>query len=67
MHQEIMLQLPGHHEDCIEQLLCPRVPCLSILKDLADKIHMLLLDFHRGLWPFNYDDSVDNCIGGGDV
>jgi hypothetical protein len=44
-----------------------RVPCLSILKDLADKVHMLFLDFRHGLLPFNSDDGADNCIGGGDV
>jgi hypothetical protein len=67
MRQEVVLQLRGHHEDCVEQLLYLWVPCLSILKDLIDKIHRLLLDFHHGLWPFNYDDGTDNCMGGGDV
>jgi hypothetical protein len=45
----------------------PWVHCLSILKDLTDKVHKLLLDFHRDLWLFNDDDDADKCIGGGDV
>jgi hypothetical protein len=67
MRQEVVLQLPSRHEDCSEQLQYLWVPCLSILKYLADNIHRLLLDFRHGLWPFNCDDGADNCIGGGDV
>jgi hypothetical protein len=37
---------------------------LSILKDLTDKVHMLLLDFHGGFWPFNDNDGANYCIGG---
>jgi hypothetical protein len=64
MGQEVMLELPGHHEDIIEQLLDLRVHCLSIFQDLVDKVHMLLLDFHCGFWPFNDDNTADNCVGG---
>jgi hypothetical protein len=31
MGQEVVLELPGPHQDCIKQLLNLRVPCLSIL------------------------------------
>jgi hypothetical protein len=44
-----------------------RVPCLSILKDLADKVHRLLFDFCGGLWSFNGNDGADYCIGGCNV
>jgi hypothetical protein len=67
MCQEIVLELPSHHEDCVEYLMYLRVPCLSILKDLADKVHRLLLDFHRGFWSFNGNDRADYCIGGYNV
>jgi hypothetical protein len=44
-----------------------RAPCLSILKDLADKVLMLLFDFRDGFWPFNDSDGADYCIGGCNV
>jgi hypothetical protein len=65
MGQEVVLELPGCHKDCIEQLLNLRVPCLSVLQDHADKVHMLLFDFRRGRRTFNGDDCtnyyVDSC------
>jgi hypothetical protein len=64
VHQEVVLQLPGHHEDCVEQLLNLQIPYLSVLKDLADKVHMLLLDFGSSPWLFNGDDGADYCISG---
>jgi hypothetical protein len=62
--QELGLQLPGCNEDCIEQLPNLRVPCLSILKDLTDKVHRLLLDFGSGPWSFNGGDGADYYISG---
>jgi hypothetical protein len=62
-----MLELPSRRKDCVEQLLDLRVPCLSILQDLVDKVHGLLLDFHRGFGPFHGDDGVDNYVGGCNV
>jgi hypothetical protein len=62
VRQEVVLQLPGHHEDCVEQLLNLRVSCLGILKDIADKVHMLLLDFGSSPCPFNSDDGANYCI-----
>jgi hypothetical protein len=35
---------------------------LSILKNLSDKVHMLLHDFHGGFWPFNGNDGADYFI-----
>jgi hypothetical protein len=67
IRQEVLLQISSHHEDCVEQLLYLHVPCLSILKDLTDKIHRLLLNIHHGLWSFNCDDGADNYISGCDV
>jgi hypothetical protein len=63
MGQKVVLALSGHHKDCIEQLLNLRVPCLSVLHDLTDKVYMLLFDFYRGFWPFNGDDCTDNGVG----
>jgi hypothetical protein len=63
MGQEVVLELPSLHKDCIEQLLNLSVPYLNILQDITDKVHMLLLDFRRGFWLFNGDDSADNCVG----
>jgi hypothetical protein len=63
MSQEVVLVLPIHHKDCVEQLLNLRVSCLSILQNLADKVHELLFDFHRGVRPFNNDNGADNCVG----
>jgi hypothetical protein len=63
MGQELVFELPGRHKDCIEQLLNLRVPCLSVLQDLADKVHMLLFDFRRGFRPFNDDDCTHNDVG----
>jgi hypothetical protein len=60
MGQEVVLELPDCHKDCAEQLLNLRVPCLSVLQDLADKVHGLLFDFRRGFRPFNGDNYVDN-------
>jgi hypothetical protein len=51
------------HENCVEQLLHLRVPFLRILKDLADKVHLLLLDFCCGLWPFHNDDCANHGVG----
>jgi hypothetical protein len=62
-----MLELPGHHKDCVEQLLDLRVPYLSILQGLADNIHGLLLDFRRGFRSFNGDNGADNCVSGCNV
>jgi hypothetical protein len=62
--QEVWLQLPGRNEDYVEQLLNLRAPCLSILKDLVDKVHMLLLDFVSGLWLFNGGDGANYYING---
>jgi hypothetical protein len=67
MGQEVVLELPDHHENCVEQLLSLRVPCLSILQDLTNKIHGLLFDFCGGFWPFNDDNGADYCIGGCNV
>jgi hypothetical protein len=67
MGQEIVLELPGHHKNCVEYLLNLRVPCLSVLRDLADKVHGLLLDFRCGFMPFNDDNCADNCVGSCDV
>jgi hypothetical protein len=63
MGQEVVLELPGHHQDCVEQLLDLRVPHLSVLQDLADKVHGLLFNFCRGFRPFNDDDCTDNGVG----
>jgi hypothetical protein len=63
MDQEVVLELPDYHKDCIEQLLNLRVPYLSVLQDLADKLHGLLFDFHRGFRSFNGDNCADNCVG----
>jgi hypothetical protein len=59
-----MLELPGCHEDFIEQLLYLRVPCLCILQDLTDKVYWFLLDFSSSLSPFNDDDGADVGVGG---
>jgi hypothetical protein len=63
MGQEIVFELAGRHKDCIEQLLNLRVPCLSALQDLTDKVHNLLFNFRRGFRPFNGDDCTDNYVG----
>jgi hypothetical protein len=57
-----MLELSGHHKDCIEQLLNLRVPSLSVLQDLADKIHKLLFNFRCSFRPFNGDDCTNNGV-----
>jgi hypothetical protein len=62
MGQEVVFELPGRHKDCVEQLLNLRVPCLSVLQDLTDKVHGLLFDFRRDFRPFNDDNSADNCV-----
>jgi hypothetical protein len=67
MGQEVILELPGHHKDRVEQFLNLRVPYLIILQDLTDKVHMLLLHFHRGFWPFNSDDSAGICVSGRNI
>jgi hypothetical protein len=61
---EVVLQFLGHYENCVEQLLHLWVLCLSVLEDLTDKVHMLLVDFHRGSRPFYRDDSADYYIRG---
>jgi hypothetical protein len=63
MGQEVMLELPGRHKDCIEQLLNLRVPYLSIFQDLADKVHRLLFYFHHCFRSFNGDDCTDYGVG----
>jgi hypothetical protein len=50
------------HENCVEQLLLLRVPYLSILEDLADKVHWLLLDFHRGLGGTSVGMDLRYCL-----
>jgi hypothetical protein len=64
VYQEVVLQLPTRYENCVEQLLHLRVPCLNILEDLTDKVHCLLLDFYRGFWAFNDDDCADHSVDG---
>ena len=63
MGQEGVLKLLGRHKDCIEQLLNLRVPYLSVLQDLTDKVHMLLFNFYHGFRPFNGDACTDNGVG----
>jgi hypothetical protein len=58
-----VIELLGHHKDCIKQLLKLRVPCLSIIHDLTDEVHVLLFDFHRGIRLFNDNNYADNCVG----
>jgi hypothetical protein len=43
--RQVMLQLPGRHENRIEQLLHLWVPRLGIFQDLTNKVHGLLLNF----------------------
>jgi hypothetical protein len=62
MGQKVVLELPGRHKDYIKQLLNLRIPCLSILQDLADKVHMLQFDFRRDFRSFNGDDCTDNDV-----
>jgi hypothetical protein len=45
VRHEVVIQLPGHHENRIEQLLYLWVSCLSILEDLADKYTGYCLTF----------------------
>jgi hypothetical protein len=59
---KVVLELSGCHKDCIEQLLNLRVPYLSVIQDLTDKVHMLLFDFCRGFKPFNGNDCMDNGV-----
>jgi hypothetical protein len=63
MGQEVVLEFPGRHKNCIEQLLNLRVPCLSVLQDFTDKVHMLLFDFRRGFRLFNGDDCTNKGLG----
>jgi hypothetical protein len=63
MGQEVVLELSAHHKDYVEQLLNLRVPHLSILQDLVDKVHRMLFDFRRGFRPFNGDNCDENCVG----
>jgi hypothetical protein len=63
MGHKVVLELPECHKNRIEQLLNLWVPCLSILQDLADKVHMLLFGFRRGFRPFNGDVYIDNSVG----
>jgi hypothetical protein len=67
MGQEVVLELPGYHKDCIEQLLNLRVPCLSIIQDLADKVHRLLFDLRHDFRSLNGDNCADNYVGGSNV
>jgi hypothetical protein len=64
MGQEVVLELPSRHEDCVEQLLNLRIPCLSVIQDLTDKVDVLLFDFCHGFWPFNDNDGADYYISG---
>jgi hypothetical protein len=43
---------PDRHENYVEQFLHLWVPHLCILEDLSNKVHRLLLDFHRGFCHF---------------
>jgi hypothetical protein len=63
VRQEVMLQLLGRHEYCVEQFLHLWIPYLSVLQDLTDKVHKLLLDLHYRLWPFSGDDCADHNVG----
>jgi hypothetical protein len=61
--QEVMIQLPGCHEYCVEQFLHLWIPYLSVLQEFADEIHGLLLNLRYHLWPFNGDDYAGHSIG----
>jgi hypothetical protein len=61
--QEVVLELPSRHKDCIEELLNLRVPCLSTVQNLTNKVHRLLFDFYRGFRLFNDDDCADYGVG----
>jgi hypothetical protein len=58
-----MLQLPGRHEYCIEQFLHLWIPYLSVIQDLANKVHELLSDLCYHLCLFNDDDCADHNVG----
>jgi hypothetical protein len=63
MGQEVVLELPGHHKDYIEQLLNLRVPCLCVLQNLTDKVHRLVVNFRHGFRLFDDDYCTDNSVG----
>jgi hypothetical protein len=63
VRQEVMLNLPCRHEYYVEQFLHLWIPYLSILQDLTDKVHGLLLDFCYSFWPFNSDDCANHSVG----
>jgi hypothetical protein len=62
MSQDVALELCGRHKDYIEQLLNLRVPYLSVLQDLTDKVHGLLFDFCRSFRSFIGDNCADQCV-----
>jgi hypothetical protein len=61
--QEVMFQLPGRHEYCVEQFLHLWIPYLSVNQDFTDELHGLLLDLRYCLWLFNGDDCADHYVG----
>jgi hypothetical protein len=67
MGQEVVLELSSRHKDYVEQFLNLRVPCLSILQDLANKVHRLLFDFRCGFRLFYSDNGANKCVGGCNV
>jgi hypothetical protein len=66
-----VLELPDRHKDCVEQLLNLRVPCLSILQDLADEVHGLLFGIRRGFTTMSvvatYSSNTSSGFGGTSV
>jgi hypothetical protein len=61
---EVVLELPGCHEDYIEELMNLQVPSLCVLQDLTDKVHRFLFSLCIGFWLLNGDNSADNCVSG---
>jgi hypothetical protein len=56
-----MFQLPGRHENYIEQLLHLWVSCLSVLKDFTNEVYRLLLFFCLGASTPNRGPRSPGC------
>jgi hypothetical protein len=67
MSQEIMLQLPGHHEYYAERLLHLWVSFLSVFQNFTNKVYWLLFYFCVTFWPFNDGNCTNECVGGCDI
>ena len=65
---KVMVELPGHNKDSVQQLLDLRIPSLRLVQDFAHEVDRALNFIGMpSFFSFNDLGSIDDTIGCSDV